>query len=390
MATDTSDGLSTAVPRTGLGVADVLASPRIAPPPATLDEARSARAAEQHRASHAADRGRGHQVHLLPAGLVSGHVNGKGVVATLWARSPRRATSSSTAPPPTCSSTATTATSASARRSRSWPRSPTSTPSQAAVGSARRARVLRLLRHRDRRADRVRPAPEPQADHERGRAGARLHFLCGIEPEMMWLKTDARRRRRRGRDEALVLPHPPVRGAARDHPRRRRLRRAARDRHDLRRPRGLARPARAELPLRPRRARPTTSRRTGRSARPSRASTGCCATFMPKPFTGVSANGHHHHFTLVDEHGRGRLLRPRRPGEAVGDRPLHRGDARPLPRAHARSPPRRSTRTSASGTSASGRRSTRLRLAEPHEDGARRRAAGASSSAPSTRRATRT
>src|SRR4051812_48531238 len=27
------------------------------------------------------------------------------------------------------------------------------------------------------------------------------------------------------------------------------------------------------------------------------------ATFMPKPFTGVSANGHHHHFTLVDEEG---------------------------------------------------------------------------------------
>jgi glutamine synthetase len=27
------------------------------------------------------------------------------------------------------------------------------------------------------------------------------------------------------------------------------------------------------------------------------------ATFMPKPFTGVSANGAHHHFTLVDEDG---------------------------------------------------------------------------------------
>ena len=26
-------------------------------------------------------------------------------------------------------------------------------------------------------------------------------------------------------------------------------------------------------------------------------------TFMPKPFTGVSANGHHHHFTLIDERG---------------------------------------------------------------------------------------
>ena len=24
---------------------------------------------------------------------------------------------------------------------------------------------------------------------------------------------------------------------------------------------------------------------------------------MPKPFTGVSANGHHHHFTLVDDEG---------------------------------------------------------------------------------------
>jgi glutamine synthetase len=27
------------------------------------------------------------------------------------------------------------------------------------------------------------------------------------------------------------------------------------------------------------------------------------ASFMPKPFTGVSANGHHHHFTLVDDEG---------------------------------------------------------------------------------------
>src|SRR5205823_2929288 len=31
---------------------------------------------------------------------------------------------------------------------------------------------------------------------------------------------------------------------------------------------------------------------------------GVIATFMPKPFTGVSANGAHHHFTLVDEDGR--------------------------------------------------------------------------------------
>src|SRR5579864_1368234 len=31
---------------------------------------------------------------------------------------------------------------------------------------------------------------------------------------------------------------------------------------------------------------------------------GVIASFMPKPFTGVSANGAHHHFTLVDEDGR--------------------------------------------------------------------------------------
>ena len=30
---------------------------------------------------------------------------------------------------------------------------------------------------------------------------------------------------------------------------------------------------------------------------------GLLASFMPKPFTGVSANGHHHHFTLIDDDG---------------------------------------------------------------------------------------
>ena len=30
---------------------------------------------------------------------------------------------------------------------------------------------------------------------------------------------------------------------------------------------------------------------------------GLLGSFMPKPFTGVSANGHHHHFTLIDEDG---------------------------------------------------------------------------------------
>ena len=37
-------------------------------------------------------------------------------------------------------------------------------------------------------------------------------------------------------------------------------------------------------------------RRGGAQARPA-------GDFMPKPFTGVSANGHHHHFTLIDDEG---------------------------------------------------------------------------------------
>ena len=59
---------------------------------------------------------------------------------------------------------------------------------------------------------------------------------------------------------------------------------------------------------------------------------GLLACFMPKPFTGVSANGHHHHFTLCRRERHQRLPRPRRPGPAVRDRP-------PLPRRHARALP---------------------------------------------------
>ena len=36
---------------------------------------------------------------------------------------------------------------------------------------------------------------------------------------------------------------------------------------------------------------------------------------MPKPFTGVSANGHHHHFTLIDDEGNNVFHDPSRPGE---------------------------------------------------------------------------
>ena len=76
-------------------------------------------------------------------------------------------------------------------------------------------------------------------------------FLIGIEPEMMWLRRSEDGSSHRGRDEALLLPHPPVRGAPSGAARRGRVRPGARPGHELRRPRGRPRPARAELPLRP-------------------------------------------------------------------------------------------------------------------------------------------
>ena len=80
----------------------------------------------------------------------------------------------------------------------------------------------------------------------------------------------------RGRHQALLLPHPPVRGAPSGAHGRGRVRAGAGPRHELRRPRGRARPARAELPLRPPRADrgqhhdlPPGLRRGGAQARPA-------------------------------------------------------------------------------------------------------------------------
>jgi glutamine synthetase len=42
---------------------------------------------------------------------------------------------------------------------------------------------------------------------------------------------------------------------------------------------------------------------------------GLLASFMPKPFVGVSANGHHHHFTLVDDDGTNVFHDPGGPGQ---------------------------------------------------------------------------
>ena len=220
----------------------------------------------------------GHQVRLLPAGLRDRPRHGQGRRRLLSSRrSPRRATSSSTAPPPTSSTPSPATTSASARRSPSSPRSRTCPRSRSCPGTTRVARVFcdcydtetGELLDADPRQNLKRVVAEFEEELgyqflDRHRAGDDVaqEGRGGLRP--------------RGRHQALLLPHPPVRGAPSGAPRRRRIRPGARPRHVLRRPRGRPRPARAELPLRPPRQDgrqhhhvPADLRRGGPQARPS-------------------------------------------------------------------------------------------------------------------------
>ena len=374
-------------------VQEVLAKGPVANPYPTLDEARSdpARLEKIRQVRRLIDE-KGIKYIFFQQVSVSGHVNGKGVSAThvgpgrrgrLPARLRRHRRPLRRPERPLHRLRPRGVRARGDRRRRHL--------QAAALGSARRARLLRLLRHRDRRPARVRPAPEPEADHERGRAGARLHVPVRDRARDDVAQEDRRPEQGRGPDEAVVLPHQPVRGAARHHPRRRRLRRAARDPPDLRRPRGLTGPARAELPLRPRDPDgrqpvdlPADLRRGRAQARRRR---------------DVHAEAVHRRLgerRAPPLHARRRS----RAGTSSTTRPAPRSSPRSAcsswaassttTGASARSRRRRSTRTSASGTSASGRRSTRTTAGRTARASCAWRAAAASSSAPSTRRATRT
>ena len=109
-------------------------------------------------------------------------------------------------------------------------------------------------------------------------------------------------------------------------------------RHDPGRPRGFARPARAQFHLRPRCAPPTGCRPIARSARRSAREFGIIACFMCKPFMGVSANGCHHNISLVARR-RVNVFMPdtddvHKPWQdrAPGDRRHRRASPRPLTR----------------------------------------------------------
>ena len=214
--------------------------------------AHPARPAREDRGDHAAHRGRGHQVRVLPAGLRHRPRDGQGRRLVVLLAGGREGLP------------------AGLRRDREPVHGPLRRLHRvrprgvragrdgrprhvrgAAVGSARRARLLRLLRHGDGRAARRRPAAEPQADRARVRDRARPAV-----PDRHRARDDVAQEAGAGRDaggrhQAVLLPHPPVRGAPSGAHGRGRLRAAARPRHVLRRPRGRPRPARAELPLRP-------------------------------------------------------------------------------------------------------------------------------------------
>ena len=118
---------------------------------------------------------------------------------------------------------------------------------------------------------------------------------------------------------------------------------------------------------------------------------GLLPTFMPKPFTGVSANGHHHHFTLVDDEGNNVFHDPERPGAALGHRPpLPRRHARALRGADVRRQPDGELLLPDVGLRVLGSDLQELGLAEPHDAPCASPRAAASSTAASTRRATRT
>ena len=305
MATDTSDGLSGAAAATGLGVEDVLKSARIAPAPATLEEARNAPGRRERIEEIAAkDRAEGIKYVFFQQVSVTGRVMGKGVVSSFFPQVAEKGYQL------VYGATANLFTDRYGNYIGFGPEE----SELAAIADLDTFEVLpwdpRVARvycdcydtetgellDADPRQNLKRIAHD--FEQELG-----LQFLIGIEPEMMWLRKPEAGEAPEGVTQAVLLPHPPVRGAPSGAHGRGRVRAGAGPRHELRRPRGRARPARAQLPLRPARADGGQHHHLSPGLRRGGRKHGLLPTFMPKPFTGVSANGHHHHFTLCDEDG---------------------------------------------------------------------------------------
>jgi glutamine synthetase len=290
---------------TGLGVTDVLATPRIEPPPATLEEARTApgraeRIAELTRRIEA----EGIKYVFFQQVSISGHINGKGVVASFFPQVAEKGYQL------VYGATADLFTD---RRDNYIGFGPEESE-LAAIADLDTFAVLPW----DRRVARV------YCDCYDTETGALLDadprqnlkriahdvetelgytFLCGIEPEMMWLKQTADG----APPEGVTKPWcyhinqfeelRPVILDVVEYAQGLGLDMSYGDHEDA--------PGQLELNFRFDRALRTADNITtyrqvcAAVARKH----GLKATFMPKPFTGVSANGHHHHFTLIDEAG---------------------------------------------------------------------------------------
>ena len=378
MATDTSDGLSTAVPRTGLGVADVLATPRIAPPPATLEEARN-QPGRRERIEELTRRieSEGIKYVFFQQVSITGRVMGKGVVASLLPAGRRAAaTSSSTARPRTCSPTA----------HGNYIGFGPEESELAAVADLDTFEVLPW----DPRVARVYCDCYDTETGELLDADPRqnLKRIAHEFEQELGLPVPDRHRARDDVAQASPRTGQAPEGVTKPYcyhihqfeelrpvlHRRGRVRPGARPRHELRRPRGRARPARAQLPLRP--ARP--DRRQHHDLPPGlrrgrRASTACCATLHAQAVHRRVGQRPPPPLHADRRRGQQRLPRPRRPGAALRDRaPLPRRHARPLPGADVRRQPDGELLLPHVGHRLLGPDLQELGLAEPHDDGARR------------------
>ena len=201
-----------------------------------------------------------------------------------------------------------------------------------------------------------------------------LNFVIGIEPEMMWM----RRGEAQGEVEGVTKPYcyhihqfeelRPVLLDVVDYGQRMGLDMSYGDHED----------APGQLELNFRFDRPVRTADNITTYRQICAAVGrkhgLLASFMPKPFTGVSANGHHHHFTLVDDEGNNVFHDPDGICAALRHRAaLPRRHARPLRRADVRRQPVGQLVLPDVGLRLLGAGLQELGLAEPHLHGARRR-----------------
>ena len=195
------------------------------------------------------DRRQGHHLHLLPVRLGHRPDHGQGRARRPLGADRRDAASSwSTAPPPTCSPTGTATTSGTGRRRGSWSGCPTWRRSASCRGTRRPRGCSARCSATGRR--RSTPARYLTSDcrgnlrriHEAFERDTGLHLRVGHRAgDDVAQGQPGRHAVGGGQDQAVLLPHRPVRRAAAAHPQGHGVRQGDGPGHDPGRPRGRAR-----------------------------------------------------------------------------------------------------------------------------------------------------